>query len=109
MSPELLTATILGAFFTLSFLGLGYSDGLSFILGGIGGLSGGLIVKWWQDNEVPVENEIKDEPQRKQYDPTHQVASSTKSLIKYAKRKLSKRRGSTLADWLVRPTKQPRK
>lgn len=109
MSPELFTATILGAFFTLGFLGLGYSDGLSFILGGIGGLSGGLVAKWWQDNEVPVEDETRDEQEGNQYDPTRQVASSTKSLIKYAKRKLSKRRGSTLADWLVRPTKQPRK
>ena len=56
------TGATIGLFFAISFLWLGYSALVSWALGAIGGLAGGLIFGWWHLTEEPKEALIFQKP-----------------------------------------------
>ena len=95
------TGVTIGLFFAISFLWLGYSALVSWALGTIGGLAGGLIFGWWHLTEEPKEALIFQKP-KTLAEATEERAATQKQDLEADKEMASGDRGSKILGWFKR-------
>ncbi|NER39544.1 MAG: hypothetical protein F6J93_37335 [Oscillatoria sp. SIO1A7] len=95
------TGAMIGLFFAVSFFWLGYSVLVSWALGAIGGLAGGLIFGWWHLTEEPKEALIFQKP-RTLAEAAEERASKQQQDLEADKEKGSSDRFSKILGWFRR-------